>query len=130
MAHDSSQVTMPKDQRYRKRGKAAAARHLASYTLEVARIFPTGSPDDERNVPLMKKLVNFYNIMDDQGHFLPEEVAEECAQVGQDISNILSALSAEAHGNHEKAWQFGPKVHLIEHMTGDLLLTPRYRITT
>jgi hypothetical protein len=111
------------------KAKGAAARYLVEYCLHLARRFSTGSDHDELKIALVEKLVRLYQIMAENGQFFAPAVQREFAKIGQDISKMLSVLAAEAHALGQRLWQYSPKVHLVEHMTGEQAATfgnPRY----
>ena len=109
--------------------KAAAARHLADYALDVARRTSTGSTHDQLKIALAESLTRFYQIMEENGQFFSPGVQGDFRQVGNGLCSMLSILSAEAHAKGLRMWKYSPKVHLVEHMTGDQAAAfgnPRY----
>ena len=98
------------------KAKAACTRHLASYAVNVATRFNSGSPHDQRKLALAKLLEQFYSIVASEDMFLSETAKRELPRMGRQMMGLYSALSIEAAGKHERLWKMTPKFHCFQHL--------------
>jgi len=91
--------------------KAAAARHLAPFALQLAEQHLDG-----RRVALCTLLVRFYGIMNEEGQFLSDRAKAEFPGIGRRICMLYSQLAAESAEKGHKFWKATPKLHLFQHV--------------
>eukprot|EP00959_Pyramimonas_sp_CCMP1952_P455991 9472441-Pyramimonas_sp.AAC.1 len=101
------------------KAKAAATRYLADYALLLAKRFNDGTGHSSLKIHVADNLVQFYNLMSEAGQFFNDAEKKKFAEIGNNLSRLLSVLAAEAFAKDEKLWKYAPKVHLIEHLTQD-----------
>ena len=108
--------------------KGAACKHLAPLALQLAKRFDDGSDHDAIKISLAESMVRIYSIMDAGSQFLQDAAKVEIAQLGKDLTQAYSVLSAEAHTIGLQMWRFTPKFHLLEHLCSDQICfgNPRY----
>eukprot|EP00959_Pyramimonas_sp_CCMP1952_P452710 9467039-Pyramimonas_sp.AAC.1 len=98
------------------RGKAAPVRKLAKYALHVVELFQDGSEHDRLVYALIRCLCKFYDIIDANSQFLPEESKNEMSVLGRKFCQIYNALAVQAFNDHIRMWKLSPKMHVLIHL--------------
>jgi hypothetical protein len=95
--------------------KAAAARHLAPYMLELAKRFDNTSVHDRTKIALCQLTVKFYDILKSHSQYLAQDVCDELATTTRQMAILYNSLYTEAFNMGLKLWKMTPKVHLVIH---------------
>ena len=98
------------------KSKAANARHLAPYALELVLKYGTGSTEDNKILAVAQLLVRFYELLNENSMYLNEAAKTELARLGRRLCIIYSDLAADALVRGDKLWKVNPKLHIFNHL--------------
>ena len=104
------------------KAKGAACRKMAEFALEVALAFAGDSDEDRTMVEIVRLLVRFYHLIDDESMFLSAAARVELPRLGQRLAELYSKLSTLHFGLHNRLWKMTPKLHLWEHLCAHQVL--------
>ena len=71
---------------------------------------------DVRRQALCQLLVDFYQLLNNQGMFLDDAAKAAMPILGRRMCGLFAQLSAEALSTGSKKWKMTPKVHLLLHL--------------
>ena len=95
------------------KSKAAAARHLAAFTAELAR---KHCGHDARIVAVAQLLNEFYMTLDAEAFYLSDAAVARLPELGQHLCVLYADLSRSALDDNRKMWKATPKWHLFIHL--------------
>ena len=96
--------------------KAAAARHLARFSLKLARENNSGSQHDKDRLVVNAMLVRYYEIIEKDGMFHSEASKVELKVLGKAFMVAYKRLASEALAQDRRAWKIPAKTHLFCHL--------------
>ena len=98
------------------RAKGAATRNMAAFAQCLAREFASGSERDARKCAVNDALVEFYQILQQEGRFFSKHAQRRMPKIAEELCGLYSCLSAEAVHLEKRAWKLVPKFHLFVHL--------------
>ena len=90
------------------RAKGNATRHTAKFALHVATLFL-----DKRRQLICQMMLRFYDLLDEEGHFLSDSAKLELPILGRRLCGLYNVLACEAVLAMEKRWKSSPKMHVL-----------------
>ena len=91
--------------------KAAAARHVAPFALELAR-----QHLDRRMIAMCQLLCEFFVLINAQGMFLDNDAKDRLPKLGRALCGLYAKQSTAAFDTGIKTWKMTPKVHIFLHV--------------
>ena len=103
------------------KAKGAQTRHLAPFSLEVAKRFQRHEPHpmarhDAIVVAVNALLCKLYRLMATSSQFFTDEAKRQIVEIGNQLPQLYQQLYTEAARAGVKAWKMTPKVHLVQHL--------------
>ena len=96
------------------KSKGAPMHPVASFALALAKEYKEHVGED--CVLVIDLLVQFYAVMDRNGHFFPEHEKREIQRIGSKLCRTYCKLAAKAAAEGERLWKATPKLHLFLHL--------------
>ena len=109
--------------------KAAQTRHLARYVLKLVREQADDPDWDQTILCVVKLLVRFYELLQENSQFLSDGAKAEMAEIGQSLAEQYSILAKWSFDWGSKLFKMSPKLHMWEHLTEfqvAVLMNPRF----
>ena len=100
--------------------KGAACRHLAPYSLELAkrwqRMEGPHATDDALIVGINQLLVRMFHIFHTSSQFFTQPIKDELFRIGIQLPQMYGILYAKAAAAGLKLWKATPKLHLVQEL--------------
>ena len=105
------------------KAKAAAARHMAYYALDLCRRFAQIDSlneftrvNDRLCLGVVQLLVEFYDILNSESDNLSASARARLPDLANDLAGMYCRLSASAYNRGLRLWKVSPKLHLFLHI--------------
>ena len=93
------------------KSKGAPMHPMARFALELAEEHLS-----EEIILLASLLVEFYDLLDENGLFLSDVAKQDLRRIGSKLCRTYAKLAAKAATDRQKLWKATPKLHLFLHL--------------